>query len=176
MSALMSRLKKHSRTKRAEILDDSTIFKSRVMVPTPVPMINVALSGELDGGMLSGLLMLAGPSKHFKTSFMLLMAASYMKKYPDAVMLFYDSEFGSPASYFKTFGIDTSRVFHTPITNVENLKLDVIGQLEALEAGDRVIICIDSVGNTASAKELQDAIDEKSVTDMSRAKALKGIS
>jgi hypothetical protein len=138
-------------------------------------MINVALSGSLDGGLTSGLLVLAGPSKHFKTSFMLLMAASYMQKYPDAVMLFYDSEFGSPSSYFRSFGIDTDRVFHTPITNVEQLKLDLINQLENLDTKDHVIVCIDSIGNTASSKELQDAIDNKSVTDMSRAKALKGL-
>ena len=32
-------------------------------------MVNVALSGSLDGGLASGLTVLAGPSKHFKTSF-----------------------------------------------------------------------------------------------------------
>ena len=34
---------------------------------------------------------------------------------------------------------------------------------------------IDSIGNLASKKELEDAINEKSVADMSRAKALKGL-
>ena len=34
---------------------------------------------------------------------------------------------------------------------------------------------IDSVGNLASKKELEDALSEKSVADMSRAKALKGL-
>jgi len=38
-----------------------------------------------------------------------------------------------------------------------------------------VIIVIDSIGNLASKKELEDAINEKSVADMSRAKALKGL-
>jgi hypothetical protein len=118
---------------------------------------------------------LAGPSKHFKTSFALLMAAAYLKKYPEAVLLFYDSEFGSPQAYFESFDIDTSRVLHTPITDVEKLKFDVVNQLEAIERGERVIIVIDSVGNLASKKELEDAINEKSVADMSRAKALKGL-
>ena len=90
-------------------------------------------------------------------------------------MLFYDSEFGSPQSYFKQFDIDTSRVLHTPITNVEELKFDMIGQLEALDRKDKVIVVIDSVGNLASKKEMEDAINEKSVADMSRAKALKGL-
>jgi hypothetical protein len=103
------------------------------------------------------------------------MAGAYMKKHKDAVMLFYDSEFGSPQSYFTSFGIDTSRVLHTPITDVEKLKFDVVNQLEMLKRGDRVIIVIDSIGNLASKKELEDAINEKSVADMSRAKALKGL-
>jgi RecA/RadA recombinase len=90
-------------------------------------------------------------------------------------MLFYDSEFGSPQSYFTNFGIDTSRVLHTPITNVEELKFDLINQLEAIDPDDKVIIVIDSIGNLASKKELEDAINEKSVADMSRAKALKGL-
>jgi RecA/RadA recombinase len=103
------------------------------------------------------------------------MASAYLKKYPDAVLLFYDSEFGSPQSYFKQFEIDTDRVLHTPITNVEELKFDIIGQMEGLDRDDKVVIVIDSVGNLASKKELEDAINEKSVADMSRAKALKGL-
>jgi RecA/RadA recombinase len=145
------------------------------MVTTPVPMINVALSGDPDGGLTSGLTVLAGPSKHFKTSFGLLMAAAYLDKYEDAILLFYDSEFGSPQQYFKSFGIDTSRVLHSPITNVEELKFDLINQLENIERNDKVIIMIDSIGNLASIKELTDAMNEKSVADMSRAKALKGL-
>jgi len=145
------------------------------MTPTDVPMINVALSGSIDGGLAPGLTVLAGPSKHFKTSFALLMAGAYLKAHPDAVMLFYDSEFGSPQSYFEQFGIDTSRILHTPIANVEELKFDMISQLEEIDREDKVIIVIDSIGNLASKKELEDALSEKSVADMSRAKALKGL-
>ena len=138
-------------------------------------MINVALSGDADGGLTSGLTVLAGPSKHFKTSFALIMASAYLKKHKDAVILFYDSEFGSPQSYFEAFGIDTNRVLHTPITDVEKLKFDLVNQLESIERDDKVVIVIDSIGNLASKKELEDAINEKSVADMSRAKALKGL-
>ena len=173
--SIMDKLKKNSKLKHTEVLSDSKFFKEKDMVATNVPMVNVALSGSVDGGVTPGLTVLAGPSKHFKTSFALLMAAAYMKKYEDAVMLFYDSEFGSPQSYFEQFGIDTSRVLHTPITNVEELKFDMIGQLEAIERGDKVIVVIDSIGNLASKKEMEDALNEKSVADMSRAKALKGL-
>ena len=173
--SIMDKLKKNSKIKTSEVLADSKFFTEVDMTPTDVPMINVALSGSVDGGLAPGLTVLAGPSKHFKTSFALLMAAAYLKKYPEAVMLFYDSEFGSPQSYFEQFDIDTSRILHTPIANVEELKFDLIGQLEAIDRKDKVIIVIDSIGNLASKKELDDAINEKSVADMSRAKALKGL-
>ena len=89
--------------------------------------------------------------------------------------MFYDSEFGSPQSYFEQFDIDTKRVLHTPITNVEELKFDLIRQLEELDRDDDVIVVIDSIGNLASKKELEDTFNEKSVADMSRAKSLKGL-
>jgi RecA/RadA recombinase len=171
----MDKLKKNSKVKDTSILKDSVLFAEKDIITTSVPMVNVALSGDIDGGLTSGLTVLAGPSKHFKTSFALLMGSAYMEKYKDAVMLFYDSEFGSPQNYFESFGIDTSRVLHTPITDVEQLKFDLVGQLENLERGDKVIIVIDSIGNLASKKELEDALNEKSVADMSRAKALKGL-
>ena len=173
--SIMDKLKKNSKVKQTSVLSESKFFNNKDMIPTEVPMINVALSGDTKGGLAPGLTVLAGPSKHFKTSFALIMASAYLKKYKDAVLLFYDSEFGSPQTYFETFDIDTTRVLHTPITNVEELKFDLIGQLEALERDDKVCVVIDSVGNLASKKELEDAINEKSVADMSRAKALKGL-
>jgi RecA/RadA recombinase len=172
---IMDKLKKNSKIDHSSILSESKFFTEKDMVPTDVPMINVALSGNMDGGLAPGLTVLAGPSKHFKTSFALIMASAYLKKYPEAVLLFYDSEFGSPQDYFKQFGIDTDRVLHTPITDVEQLKFDLIAQLDGLDRGDKVVVVIDSVGNLASKKELEDAMNEKSVADMSRAKALKGL-
>jgi RecA/RadA recombinase len=171
----MDKLKKNSKLKHTDVLSESKFFNEKDFTPTDVPMINVALSGSVDGGLSSGLIVLAGPSKHFKTSFALLMASAYLKKHKDAVMLFYDSEFGSPQAYFEQFDIDTSRVLHTPITNVEELKFDLIGQLENLDRKDNVIVVIDSIGNLASKKEMEDTMNEKSVADMSRAKALKGL-
>ena len=173
--SLLDKLKKSSRVTGAEVLSDSKLFGEKELTPTPVAMVNVALSGSIDGGLASGLTVLAGPSKHFKTSFALLMAASYMKKHDDAVLLFYDSEFGSPQSYFEAFEVDTSRVLHTPVTNIEELKFDLVNQLNELDRKDNVIVIIDSVGNIASKKEVEDAMNEKSVADMTRAKALKGL-
>ncbi len=173
--SLLEKLKKSSRTTGTDVLSDSKLFGEKELTTTSVPMVNVALSGSIDGGLASGLTVLAGPSKHFKTSFALLMASAYLKKHKDAVLLFYDSEFGSPQSYFEAFDVDTGRVLHTPVTNIEELKFDLVHQLNEIERKEKVIVIIDSVGNIASKKEVEDAENMKSVADMTRAKALKGL-
>ena len=111
--SLLDKLKKNSTIKDSEVLSRSKFFTEKDMVPTNVPMVNVALSGSLEGGLTPGLTMWAGPSKHFKTAFSLLMAKSYMDKYPEAVLLFYDSEFGTPIKYFETFEIDMTEKHKT---------------------------------------------------------------
>jgi RecA/RadA recombinase len=174
-SALLEKIKTNTTIKESAILSKSKFFTEKDMIQTPVPMVNVALSGKLNGGLTPGLTMWAGPSKNFKTAFSLLMAKSYMVKYPDSVLLFYDSEFGTPIAYFDTFNIDKERVVHTPITDIEQLKFDLMKQLSDIERDDKIVIVIDSIGNLASKKEVEDAMDQKAVADMTRAKQIKSL-
>jgi hypothetical protein len=175
MSKLMDKIRKNSTIKLTDVLSKSEFMNDVDETVTDIPMINVALSGKLDGGLKSGILTIAGPSRHFKTMYALYMASAYLRKNKEAVLLLYDSEFGSPLEYFRAVGIDTDRVIHTPVKNLEELKFDLMQQLEGVEKGDKLFILIDSIGNLASKKEAEDAIDGKSVADMSRAKFLKGL-
>jgi len=175
MSNLVDRLQKNSTIRETAVLSDSKFFNDKDLIQTSVPAVNVALSGKLDGGLTPGLTVFAGPSKHFKTAFGMLLAKSFLDKYEDGVILFYDSEFGAPQSYFETFKIDTNRVVHVPIADIEQLKHDVMAQLNQLEREDNVMIVVDSVGNLASKKEVEDALEGKSVADMTRAKQMKSL-
>lgn len=174
-SSLLEKLKKNSQSKRVELLSESVILVEKETATTPVPLINVALQGTIDGGIGAGITTIAGPSKHFKTSFGLVMVAGFLNKYEDGVCLFYNNEFGAKKSYFETYGVDTDRVIHTPFTNIEDLKFDMMKQLTELEEKENVIIFIDSIGNAASKKEVEDALAEKSAADMTRAKQLKSL-
>ena len=173
--SIMDRLKKTSTVKASATISESQFFEAKDLTTTPVPALNIALSGDIDGGLAPGLTVVAGPSKHFKSNISLVMVASYLDKYPDAVALLYDTEFGITPEYLSNFNIDTDRVLHTPIEHAEQLKFDLMKQLEEIKKGDKVIIMIDSIGNLASKKELEDALDGKSVADMTRAKVLKGL-
>lgn len=177
-NALLDRIRKNSTIKDTSILSESKFFLEKDMVPTEIPAINIALGGSLEGGITPGVTMWAGPSKHFKTMFSLIEARSYMNHYPEAIVLFYDAEFGTPQSYFEALEIDMDRVIHTPVKSVEELKFDVMRQLDGengIKRGDRVMIIVDSIGQLASKKETDDAQDGKSVADMTRAKALKSL-
>lgn len=112
---------------------------------------------------------------HHNTVITLVCAKAYLDKYDDAVMIFYDSEMGASKNYFESVGIDPNRVLYVPITNIEELKFDLMAQLEQIKRGDHVIIVVDSVGNLASKKEVEDALSEKSAADMTRAKQLKSL-
>lgn len=173
--SLMARMKKASFVNNASELSKSEIFKGTELISTPIPMLNVAFSGKLDGGFGRGLHQFAGPSKHFKSNMSLVLCKAFLDKYEDGLLIFYDSEFGSTEDYFETAGIDPSRVLHVPIADIEELNFDLNKKLEEISKEDKVMIYVDSIGNLASRKEAQDALDAKSVTDMTRAKSLKGM-
>ena len=173
MSKLLAKMKKNSTLKHVEVMSESKFFNDVDPVKTDVVILNLALSGSINGGLNSGLTTVAAPSKHFKSNLSLKMVSAYMNKYPDSICLFYDSEFGSPPPYLTQFDIDISRVLHTPVTTIEDLRTDMTNQLENIERGEKVIIFIDSVGNLASRKETKDALEGNEKADMTRAKVLK---
>lgn len=171
--SLIDKIKKQSNVKESAILEKSKFFDNLEFVSTSVPMFNVALSGSLDGGFGGGTITLSGASRSFKSSFSLLMAKSYLDKYPDSALLFLDSEFGSPKAMWSSFGIDMNRVLHVPITTIEELKYEVVNQLNAVERGEKLFILIDSIGNLPSEKEAQNAEDNKNTIDLTRNRELK---
>jgi RecA/RadA recombinase len=172
---LLDRILKNSPTKHTSILSKSVMFKDKDVIPTDIPIINIAFSGDIDGGISSGLTLLAGSSKTFKSMASLICVRAYLNKYPEAVCILYDSEGGITPEYLTALGVDPDRVVHIPIEHIEMLKFDLVKQLNEITREDKVIIVIDSIGNTASLKELEDAINEKSVAEMQRAKSIKSL-
>lgn len=173
--SILDKLKKSGSIKNAEILADSFLFNTKDVIETDVPIINMAFSGDVNGGFTTGLTILAGESKTFKTMMSLYCLRAYQQKYKDSVCLFYDCEFGTTPQYLRSMGIDPDRIIHIPIEHVEQLKFDIVKRLESIERGDKVFILVDSLGNLASKKEVEDAENEKSVADMSRAKAIRSV-
>ena len=175
MSKLLEKLMKSGSVKGTSVLSESSFFGEKDQVPTAIPALNIAFSGSPNGGMVSGLTVIAGPSRHFKSHIGLMGVKAYFDKYPDAVCLFYDSEFGITPEYLAQNGVDGDRMLHIPIEHIEQLKFDIAKRLEDIDRKDHVIIFMDSLGNLASKKEVEDALDGKSAADMTRAKQIKSL-
>lgn len=163
---------------RSATLTDQKLLKVGNGIPTPVKAINVALSGSTKGGIIPGVQIIAGPSRHFKSLYGLIMCATYLRENPDAIMIFYDNEFGSSTKYFESVGIDPDRVLHIPFTDIEELRSDLTLKLKTqggLPEDAKFIVFVDSLGNAASVKEIEDAENENHKADMTRAKTMKSL-
>lgn len=154
-------------------MSESAFFKDSKEFVNEVPILNLPFTGSLRRGYKAGLCMIAGPSKHFKSLLSLVTLKAYMDTYDEARMVFFDCEFGSSLSYFKSVGIDPEKVLHVPVTSIEEFRHYALTLLDGIELGDKVCMYVDSIGNMASRKEVQDAIDDKTAADMTRAKVIK---
>ena len=171
---LLNRMKKVGTISASSVLANSIYFISNETFKTDLPILNIALSGDPDGGACSGVTVIAGESKTFKSMSALFAMKSYLEKYEDAVAVFYDSEFGTPIGYMKALGIDIERVIHIPVTNIDELKFDIVKKLEEIKRGDHVFFFVDSIGNLASRREYNNAMTENEAKDMSRSQDIKG--
>lgn len=162
-------------------LKDSFIMnRTEDFFPTEIPMLDLALSGKINGGgVSSGVTVIAGESKRFKTLYALKMAEAFHKKHEDGIILFFDSEFGSTKEYFDKFEIDPERVVWIPVTTVEGLRHEVAKRLDILyqdidnKEKNKVFVLVDSIGNLPSKKEEEDSIEGNDKQDMTRAKQTK---
>lgn len=174
--SILNRFKKTSSIEDSSVFSESELHLIKDSCPTPIPIVNLALSGRFfSGGITRGSTVIAGPSRSFKTNIGLLCLKAYLDKHEDGVGFLYDSEFSFTPEYLGSFGIDLDRVFITPITDLDVLKNDIINQVDSIEKGDKVFFLIDSIGNLASIKEISDAQDGKSTADMTRAKVVKSL-
>lgn len=173
MASLMERIIKNSNSKEATRLSDADYLTANYIIPTQIPILNAAFSGSLFGGFEPGITMIAGESKTFKTSMALIAAKAFLDKHEDGIVLFLDCEFGSRRQMLQNVGIDIERVAHIPFTNLEELKQETVQQLKQLNKEDNVFVLVDSIGNTASLKEVTDAEEGNTTADMTRAKQLR---
>lgn len=182
MSKLLDKIRKNTIVD-AQILQNSRYFLSsdNEAYPTRVPILNLASTGSFkNGGLLKGITMLAAPPQHFKTSVMIEGMFAFQEgckteKIEDYYIVFYDSEKGATVKFFENAGIDTSKIDHRFVTSVEQLRSDIANLLNDIEIGDKIMICIDSLGMLPSLKEVADALSESDKADMTRAKIIKSL-
>ena len=97
-------------------------------------------------------------------------------------IIFYDSEAAVDKDQMKKFGIDTNKVNYQPTNTVQDFRTSVTSithkMQEVKQAGGelpKIMIILDSAGNLATRKEIDDASSGSDKSDMTRAKVLKSI-
>lgn len=182
--SLKDKILERSTIAETSVIQNSKIYKEKDLIITDIPAINIALSGRIYGGMGPGLLQIAGETKKFKSKFGLLIADSFMKKFEEGVVLVYDSEWGTPESYYG--GMNLGNIVHSPVVDIEQLIHDITVQLDGISVkdNDKLLIILDSLGNLASKKEFDDALKIKkdkngnvvdAPKDMTRAQRIKSL-
>lgn len=116
--SIMDTMRKTGNIKNVSVLSSSVLLNDRDSIDTGVPILNAAFSGSLKEGFGPGIHLIAGPSKHFKSNTSMVMVSAYLRKYAEAICVFYDSEFGTNKGYWESSGIDPDRVLHIPITHM----------------------------------------------------------
>lgn len=141
--------------------------------------LNACLTGSLFGGYPNNRsVCVAGPSGTGKT-FLILNAVREAQKL-GYFIIFYDSENAVDKSLTDKFGIDPQKLRYEPCNTVQEFRSSITNLtkmlLEQKKKGlelPRIMVILDSAGNLATQKEIDDAASGSDKADMTRAKLLK---
>ncbi len=172
---LLKKIMKASLIKETSLLSESEIYNEETFIPTKIPLLNLFLSGKFNGGIAGNHTAIAGASASFKSMIGLILMKTYLDYYEDGYGVLYDSEKGITKDYLGSIGIDSSRIIIKPFPTLETLKNDLSVLLDTVNRDDHILILIDSISNSASKKELEDALKGDDKADMTRAKVIKSI-
>jgi RecA/RadA recombinase len=143
--------------------------------------LNACVSGSLFGGWPNNRsCSIAGPSGTGKTFLMLNSVREAINMGYNVI--YYDSEAAVDREQMEKFSIDTSKVNYQPINTVQEFRTSVTSITKKLQEAKRkgaeipkIMIVLDSAGNLATAKEIEDAATGSEKADMTRSKILKSI-
>lgn len=162
----------------AKFLSESALSTVNEWVDTGCMVLNAIISGSLYGGVPVGRITgFSGPSAAGKTYIINKILANAQSR--GMIPVIFDTEAAIDASSTTGVGLDSDQVKYVPVQTVEDCRNQISTFLDSvMEAKMRgkFIISIDSLGNLASQKELDDTEKGKTAMDMgTRAKGLKSM-
>lgn len=170
-------------SKKTSIQIETDLTKKRTYIDTGVYILNALLSKSiLHGGISKNRISIfAGPTSVGKSYLCYNIAKNAQKEGYN--IIFIDTEFSTELEDFESFGVNTAANFALVRSNkVEDLKMSLTMLLDKLKAEKiagkdigKILIFMDSIGQLASNKEVEDALEGKNKVDMSRAKAIKSL-
>ena len=162
----------------AGFLSENSLSNVTEWHDTGCHVLNAIMSGSLFGGVPKGRITgFAGPSMTGKTYIINKILANAQKK--GMIPVIFDSEAAVDEKSVRGVGLDPEGVKYVPVQTVEQCRNQVVTFVDRIiesKLQGKFIISIDSLGNLASQKELDDIEKGKTAMDMgTRAKTLKSM-
>ena len=180
--SIFDTLAKEAKNDYAKLVSDGLITGDKQgFIGTGSYILNAQLSGSIYGGIPDNrVTAIAGEQATGKTFYAIGIAKDFLDSNEDGAVFYFDSEAAATTDLFKDRGLDPDRVWHFPVDTIEEFRTQMIRILDNLlktPEGDRkpLLIVLDSLGMLASAKELDDALADKQVKDMTKSQTIKSV-
>ena len=180
--SIFDTLAKEAKNDYAKLVSDGLITGDKQgFIGTGSYILNAQLSGSIYGGIPDNrVTAIAGEQATGKTFYAIGIAKDFLDNNEDGAVFYFDSEAAATTDLFKDRGLDPDRVWHFPVDTIEEFRTQMIRILDNLlktPEGDRkpLLIVLDSLGMLASAKELDDALADKQVRDMTKSQTIKSV-
>ena len=168
-----------------EIGDDYTKLASDIdetesYVDTGSFIFNGLVSGSIFGGVSSNkITAVAGESSTGKTFFSLAIVKNFLDNDPNAYCLYFDTESAITKSLLEDRGVDTSRLVVINVVTIEQFRSKALKAVDIYlksKTEDRkpCMFVLDSLGMLSTEKEINDALEDKQVRDMTKSQLVKG--
>jgi RecA/RadA recombinase len=168
-----------------EIGDDYTklasdIDETETYVDTGSYIFNALVSGSIFGGVSGNkITAIAGESSTGKTFFSLAVVKNFLDTYPDGYCLYFDTEAAITKSLLESRGLDTTRIVVVNVVTIEEFRTKALKAVDLYmkkpeEERNPCMFVLDSLGMLSTSKEINDALNEKEVRDMTKSQLIKG--
>jgi len=162
-------------TKLAADIDDQETY-----VDTGSYIFNALVSGSIFGGVSGNkITAIAGESSTGKTFFSLAVVKNFLDTNPDGYCLYFDTEAAVNKSLLESRGVDLNRTVVVNVVTVEEFRgkaLKMVDMYLKKPEDERkpCIMVLDSLGMLSTEKEINDALNDKQVRDMTKSQLIKG--
>ena len=168
-----------------EIGDDYTQIASEIneterFIDTGSYIFNAVVSGSIYGGVSSNkITAIAGESSTGKTYFSLAVVKNFLDTNPDGYCLYFDTEAAVNRGLLESRGVDTTRLVVVNVVTIEEFRQKALKAVDIYLKTDEenrkpCMFVLDSLGMLSTEKEINDALNDKQVRDMTKSQLIKG--
>ena len=149
-------------------------------VDTGSYIFNGLVSGSIFGGVSRNkITAIAGESSTGKTFFALAVVKNFLDTNPDGYCVYFDTEAAVNKSLLSDRGVDLNRTIVVNVVTVEEFRTKALKAVDIYlkkseEERKPCMFVLDSLGMLSTNKEIEDALNDKQVRDMTKSQLIKG--